>query len=243
MFKIIIVGGPAEPYIERCLESVLKQTEPFHAQVVLDPVGDKTFEKAKPYDFAHLRIHLNEKQMWALPNIIKSIELLKPSDEDILVTLDADDWFAGADTLSIIRSYYDKFPETLITHGSWKGHPDPNCNTNCVAYTKDEFDRGIRQVAWKGTHARTMKYKVWKHIKDEDLRNENGEYFRSAWDLAFMWPAMEMAGFERVKFISQKIYVYNRETPHNDEKLRSPEQQAFHKYLQTKKPYTLREVF
>lgn len=243
MFKIIIVGGPAESYIERCLRSVLEQTEAFHAQVVLDPVGDKTYEKAKAYESDALQVCLNEKQSWALPNILKCIERLKPSDEDILVTLDADDWFAGSDTLAIIQSYYEKYPDTLVTHGSWKGHPDPNCNTNCVAYTREDFNRGIRQVAWKGTHVRTMKYKIWKYIKDEDLRNQDGKYFRSAWDLAFMWPVIEMAGYERVKFISEKIYVYNRETLYNDEKLRSPEQQSFHRYLQSKKPYSYQETF
>jgi len=50
MFKIIIVGGPAEGYIERCLQSVLSQPEYFQAQVVLDPVGDKTYEQAKKYE-------------------------------------------------------------------------------------------------------------------------------------------------------------------------------------------------
>lgn len=243
MFKIIVVGGPAENYVERCMESVLSQKEEFQAQVVLDPVGDQTYKKSLPYQCKDLQIHLNDNRRWALPNIIKCVDLLKPNDDDVLVTLDADDWFSGPDTLSIVKSYYDKYPETLVTHGSWKGHPDPNTMTNCAAYTEQEFQNNIRMSPWKGTHLRTMKYKVWKHIKDEDLRDINGTYFRSAWDLAFMWPALEMAGFHRVKYIPDRIYVYNRETPFSDEKIRSPEQQNYHRYLQNKKPYQYREDF
>lgn len=243
MFKIIIIGGPAENYIERCLESVLLQNEKFKAQVVLDPVGDKTYEKALPYQCSDLKIHLNEKQMWALPNIIKCIELLKPEDEDILATLDADDWFAGENTLTTVKSYYDHCPSTLVTHGSWVDYPNPENITNCAPYSESEFKNNIRNAPWKATHLRTMKYKVWKHIKDEDLRDQNGNYFKSAWDLSFMWPALEMAGFHRVKYIPERIYVYNRETPFNDEKLRSPEQQNFHRYIQNKQPYKYRETF
>ena len=50
MFKIVVVGGPAENYIERCIKSILSQTEKFDAQIVLDPVGDDTYIRAKKYE-------------------------------------------------------------------------------------------------------------------------------------------------------------------------------------------------
>lgn len=238
MFKVIIVGGPAENYINKCLDSLKSQKEEYGAQVVLDPVGDLTGEQALRHSSDRIKIHINGERKWALPNIIKAISLLNPKDDDILVTLDADDWFSRPDALSIVKSFYDQNPNLLVTHGSWVGYPNANCDTNCVAYSAEEFRSNIRMFPWKGTHLRTLKYKVWKHIKNEDLRYSDGEYFKCAWDLAFMWPALEMAGYDRVRFISERIYVYNRETPHNDEKLRSPQQQSFHHYLQAKPPYS-----
>lgn len=243
MFKLIIVGGPAENYIEGCLQSVLSQKEEYKAAVVLDPVEDNTFEKARKFSNENIKIRLNDTRRWALPNIISCLEMLDPEDEDILVTLDADDWFSSSESLSIIKSYYDKYPETLVTYGSWQGYPDAACMTNCAPYTEEEFNRSLRFSPWKGTHTRTMKYKVWKNINDSDLRDDSGNYFRSAWDLSFMWPALEMAGYHRSKYIPEKTYVYNRETPHNDEKLRSNEQRGYHMYLQNKPPYLCKDIF
>ena len=157
MFKIIIVGGPAEGYIERCLQSVLSQPEYFQAQVVLDPVGDKTYEQAKKYECDRIKVHLNDTRMFAIPNIIKCIELLKPSYNDVLITLDADDWFSSSQVLSILNKYYTKNPELLVTYCSWVSYPDPNSPTNCHPYTQEDFNTTLRHKDWRGTHLRTFK--------------------------------------------------------------------------------------
>ncbi|MBD3260718.1 MAG: glycosyltransferase [Candidatus Altiarchaeales archaeon] len=238
MFKLIVVGGPAEAYIERCLTSIISQTEgEWSAQVMLDPVGDKSYEKAKKFESDKLHVHLNENQRYALPNIIQCVKLLRPSDEDILVTVDADDWLYDEKALATVRRYYDTTPGLLLTHGTWYGYPDPTAVNNSAPYYRPEFEAGVRRAVWKGTHLRTFKYKLWKNIKDNDLRDSKGEYYKCAWDLAFMWPMMEMAGYDRIKYIPEKLYVYNRETPHNDEKVRSGEQQRNHQEIMTKEPY------
>jgi hypothetical protein len=226
MFKILVVGGPAEKYVERCMESILAQKEEFTAQVVLDPVGDNTYNLAKKYECEKLKVSINDKQMFAIPNLIKAVNLSNCADEDIIVTVDADDWFSSDICLSVVKRYYDVFKDLLVTYGSWIGYPNPNCQTNCVSYLKHEFDSGIRNHAWKGTHLRTLKYKIWKRIQDKDFRGQNGEYLKTAWDMAFMIPALEMAGFYRSRFIQEKLYVYNKETPFNDEKIRYEEQIA-----------------
>jgi len=243
MFKIIIVGGPAEDYVERCLQSVLRLPEYFQAQVVLDPVGDKTYEQAKKYECDRLKVHLNAQRMYAFPNILKCIELLKPSDDDILVTLDADDWFYSDQVLSILTKYYTENPELLVTYCSWVSYPDAKQPTNCRPYTKDDFSTTLRHKDWRGTHLRTLKYKVWKHIKDDAFRNHNGEYLRTAWDIAFMLPALEMAGYHRSKYLTEKLYVYNQEIPTNDYKIHAEESSRDAEYIMCKPAYKYREIF
>lgn len=45
--KIVIVGGPAENYVEKCLESLCNQTyKNWTCQVMLDPVGDNSYLKS-----------------------------------------------------------------------------------------------------------------------------------------------------------------------------------------------------
>jgi len=238
MLKILIVGGPVEYYIERCLKSLVLQ---FHtdweAQVVLDPFKDRSVEKALNWQSDKLRVHVNRERQTALPNLIKAAEMLHPSDEDILVTLDADDWLYDVNTLAIVAQYYQKNPELLLTHGSWVGFPNVKVQTNNAPYTKEEFSGNIRKIWWRASHLRTFKYKLWKHVKDEDLRDERGCYYESAWDLAMMWPMLEMAGYDRIKFIPEKLYVYNMENPCNDAKMRVRQQMFYTEYIARKAPY------
>ena len=238
MFKIIIVGGPAEKYIERCLNSIVNQNiTDWQAAVVLDPVGDGTYDKAKRFRSPKIKVVQNPKQQFALPNIIKAIALLQPEDDDILVTVDADDWLQGADALTTLDRYYSMDPKLLLTHGSWQQYPNPNEITNNGAYSGLDFRKGIRRVPFRATHLRTFKYKLWKRIKDEDLRDANGEYFMSAWDLSFMWPMLEMAGVHRVRYIPEILYNYNQETPFNDSKVRLGQQMSYADYIAAKPPY------
>ena len=58
-----------------------------------------------------------------------------------------------------------------------------------------------------------------------------------------MFPILEMAGQDRVKFIPELIYSYNQESPYNDSKMRLREQMQYADYFAAKPPYTLREEF
>jgi len=245
MFRIVIVGGPVEKYIDRCLESVLSQDCPnWTACVVLDPVGDNTFEKTLNYvSDNRMNVIPNNKKMFALPNIIRSIEEQNPSPEDVILTLDADDWFSGPNSLSIVKRYYDRNPILLMTHGSWLPYPHLPVDTNNYPYSLEDWVKGIRKVDWRASHLRTFKYKVWKYVKDEDLRNFDKKYFETAWDLAIMMPMLEMCGPNRVQYISERIYTYNQETPFNDGKIRLKEQMATSRYIANKLIYNYKPTF
>lgn len=56
-------------------------------------------------------------------------------------------------------------------------------------------------------------------IKQEDLKDENGEYWSVAGDLSFMYPMAEMSGIEHYKFMSEINYIYNESNPINDHKV------------------------
>jgi len=241
MFRVVIIGWNIEKYIERCLTSVISQDcKDWTACVVIDPAGDRSVELAQEFVSRDNRIKVivNESQMFATANIIKSINEQQPEDNDIIGTLDGDDWFAGPNTLSIVKRYYEENPELLVTHGSWMSFPDPGANTNNAPYSASDWDIGIRKVDWRASHLRTFKYKVWKHVKDEDLKGPDGLYARVSWDLAIMFPVLEMAGKNRVKFIHERIYVYNQESPYNDGKMRLREQMNFADYFAAKQPYS-----
>lgn len=243
MFKVIVVGWQAEDYIKKCLESILTQTEEAQIHVVLDPGDDKTYEQAKEYECDILKVSLNDKRLYALENIVNGIKLLSCKDEDVIVTVDADDWLSSDMSLSTVKRYYDNRPDLLLTYGSWMGYPNPTCKTNCFPYKEEEFKSGIRRFDWRGTHLRTFKYKLWKFVEEKDFKDINVKFFRVAWDMAMMWPMLEMAGYHRTLFISEPLYVYNMETPFNDFKLRVKEQMFYTDYMAKMTPYSYKENF
>jgi len=232
MFKIIVVGGPAENYVDQCIISILNQIETdWEAQIIIDPI-DNSYDIAKKYETKKIKIHKNDIRQYALKNIISAINKLNPKDDDILVFIDLDDWLANRKVLSILKNYYKNNNDLLITYGSWKAYPiEFNYPNNSKPYTENDFNIGIRNSEWKGTALRTMKYKLWKNIKNKDLKNKNGEYFKTAWDVAIMMPALEMAGLKRSKFIEEILYIYNKITPFNDDKLYLNEQRANKNYI------------
>src|SRR5262245_32565406 len=117
MFRIVIPGGFAEAWIDRCLESVLRQTDAaWRAVVVLDPVGDGTAARARRFESERIRVVVNEEPAGALANIVTGVRLHGCADDDVVVTLDADDWLHHEHALEIVRGHYQRRPRTLVTH-------------------------------------------------------------------------------------------------------------------------------
>lgn len=244
MFKIVVVGGYAERYISKCLDTICGQTKTdWEVQVVLDPIGDRSYENALHFASDKIKIKLNTTQQFGLHNIIDAINFLNPADEDIILTIDADDWLFCKDSLKILKDKYAEKPNTLLTHGSWVGYPNSSCVTNNSTYDIAHFIKGVRHVDWRGSHLRSFKYKLWKYVRDADLRFIDGQYYDVAWDLAMMWPMIEMAGLDRIQFIPDILYVYNQETQHNDYKTKLKKQMAYTDYIANLPSYALRENF
>lgn len=240
MFKVVLTGWSAEKYIDKCLESLFSQTyHNWEAQLILDPSEDTSYMKAAKWCGSKLNVCLNGSRKLALNNVVNAINLLSPHDEDVIVLIDADDWLSGIDSLDIINSYYEKYSNLQVTHGSWLPYPNEYADTNNEPYTKVDFDNNFRKLPWRASHLKTFKYKIWKQIKNEDLRDELGNYIRYAWDLAIMWPLLELSGFDRVKFIPEKVYVYNQENVNSVSFTNVKEQRECAEYISNKTPYKI----
>ena len=66
---------------------------------------------------------------------------------------------------------------------------------------------------------RTWKSWLWKKIKEEDLKDSEGNYWSVAGDLSFMFPMFEMSGKNHYKHIPEITYIYNETNPLNDHKV------------------------
>ena len=63
-----------------------------------------------------------------------------------------------------------------------------------------------------------------------------------AWDLAFMFPMLEMAG-TRSEYIKDILYVYNMSNPLNDHKVDNTKQVRLEREIRLKNPYQVLNDF
>jgi len=213
-FIVIVPVYNAEPYIEKCLKSILNQTYKNFELVVVDGGSkDKTVKfieiLKETYDFKLL--NNNSLESSPLSNFILGIDSTSKDKEDIIVTVDGDDYLAGNDVLSYLNDMYQD-ENIWLTYGQYEPlskmyfnycKPIPNTKT----YRKSG--------AWLASHLRTVKRKLFDKINRKDLKDEDGVYYRFACDTAYMFPIIEMAGLKHIKFIEKILYYYNDITPNN----------------------------
>lgn len=240
--KIVIPFYNVENWIKTCIDSLKSQNfKDFKCILIDDISNDSSFEIAKQSisDDPRFTLIKNEEKKFALRNIYEGIQLLNPEPDDIIVTIDGDDWLASPDSLEIVNRYYLQSPETLITYGTYIEFPSGIRPFNVTAYPKEVIEsRTFRQDIWRASHLRTFKYKLWKSIDIEDLKDSSGNFYRMTGDLAFMFPMLEMAG-DRIKFIQEILYCYNVSNPMNDHKVNHSLQLKLEREIRGRKKYDL----
>jgi glycosyltransferase involved in cell wall biosynthesis len=235
-FIIIVPFYNVESWILNNLSSILEQTyENYEVYYTDDMSTDNSYQILSEEAPKQINIHKNTKKALALKNIYDSIVRANPNDEDIIVTLDGDDWFARKDTLELLNNYYSD--DTLMTYGTYIDYPTGRVPHNVFKYSDDIINNCLyRQSPWQASHLRTFKYKLWKQIDVEDLKDSNGNFYEMAWDLAFMFPMLEMAG-HRAKYVKEKVYCYNVTNPINDHKVDHAKQLRLDREIRSRRKY------
>ena len=208
-----------EKFIERSLYSIMSQThKDFKCFITDDLSTDNTRTLVEKIIQKDERFSLvkNEKKFYQPGNYDQIIRGMDIHDDEICVEVDGDDWLPNSKVFEIINKVYND-SDVWMTSGSFKYHDgrpgfaQPPVNSD-----------NIRSQTFTLSHIRTWKSWLWKKISVEDLKDENGEYWNVAGDLAFMFPMFEMSGMEHYKFISEILYIYNESNPLNDHKVNMP---------------------
>lgn len=237
-FRIIIPVYNAEQWISKCLESLINQKyKDWKAVVIDDNSNDGTLERIKTIIKTHnissqFKVLKRTNNVGALENIVYGINILCDSDDQIVVLLDGDDWFYDVDVLDYLNEIYSK-EDIWMTYGSFIS--ESGSHNNFCKHIKNTDN--YRKSNWVTSHLRTFKYGLWKQVNDRDLRDSYGKYFSMAWDMAIMYPLIEMCGMNRIKFIDKILYVYNDINPINDFKKSISSQLMMANEIRNKKPY------
>ena len=238
-FKIIIPFYNVEKWIKVCIRSVNAQDYKNFQCVLLDDMAtDKTAEIVKKEIGNDPRFTFieNVEKAYALENIFDGILVSEPADEDVIVTLDGDDWFSRKDVLTALNNIYRE-SDCRLTYGSYAEYPNGHKGKFAKQIPFEWLANNIlRHAPWQASHLRTFKYDLWKRIDPKDLKDADGNFYRMAWDLAFMFPMLEMSG-QRSAYINEVMYVYNMDNPLNDHKIDNELQVRTENEIRSKPPY------
>lgn len=188
------------------IESVVQQDYPFwHMIIINDCSTDNTGRLIEEYIRdnkleANITFISNTVRQGALKNIYQTV--LACDDDSVIVLYDGDDWWANKGAFSrIVQEYKD--PNTWMTYGSWQGYPNKSFPCNCKKFSSEVMKKNkFREVPYVSSHPRTFYAWLFKKIPLADFINE-GEFFSVAWDLAIMFPLLEMSSNNHIRFISE----------------------------------------
>jgi glycosyltransferase involved in cell wall biosynthesis len=242
-FKVLIPAFMCEQWIERCLRSLLRQTyQNWHAVVSVEPCEDWTYEKATQClsdgEASRISLHINTYRKYAIQNYLDSLQLCSPTNHDVIVFLDGDDCLYDDFVLAYLnRVYCQGF--AWITWGSYISKDTGEWGRASQPMPKSDVWPLPRQ--WRYSHLKTFRYFLFKGIKDEDLRySQTRQYYTVAWDMALMFPMIEMAGQEHCHYVKRPLYIYNQANPFGDEKQNYFLCQQAAQEICNREPYSLR---
>lgn len=239
-FIIIVPVYNAEKYIEKCLESILTQNYDNYKLIVIDDcstdntyniINDIHIKYNKYNNFNKIR---NDVRIGSpLANFIKGIELTSYDKEDILITVDGDDYLYNDNVLTYLNSIYQdediymSYGQFIPIDGSYGKYCKPISDTR--TYRKSGN--------WYASHLRTCKKKLWDLVNHNDLKDETGNYYKFAGDVAYMFPIIEIAGKNHIKFINKILYIYNNDSPFNEMRIHESDQLRIAQEIRNKSSY------
>lgn len=231
-FVIIIPSYNNEEWYFNNLGSVLLQKyDNYRIIYINDASSDNTAQLVQKflaeYNMHHKTIFIdNKKRLGALANFYNAIHQCQPNE--IIVMLDGDDWLDNEFVLAHLNAAYQD-PNVWITYGQFMEYPSNRLGRARQLPEEVITNHAYREYDWVTTHLRTFYAGLFHKIKPEDLKYY-GTFFPVAWDLAIMFPILEMAG-EHSKFMSEVLYIYNRANPLNDNKVNAELQISLDQYM------------
>lgn len=212
-FVIVITSFNNKEWYVRNLDSVFAQRYDNYRVIYIDDCSqDGTSSCVKEYVSAHNQSHrftLIENKEWQsqMVNHIKGVSLCQ--DDEIVVHIDGDDWFAHEGVLELLNKIYTKW-DVWLTYGQYQTWPQGEIGGSRPVPESVVKSNSYRAFGFYYSHPRTFYAWLFKKIQLKDLMYK-GSFVPTAPgpDFVFMFPMMEMAGAHAL-FIPDILYRWNR---------------------------------
>ncbi len=206
---LVSAGRNCSPFLQEWHGSVAKQTCSNFKHLVID--DGSTDDSAAILD--HLVVdgklvkrEINDRK-WGLYNkSVAILEEMNPHDDDVIVSLDQDDFLLSEHVLELIGEVFND-PNVWLSYGginpinaSWDGRK--------VAGPMD-WNLPPRKQPWRATSIRAWRWFLMKNILKKDLQSSEGNWLKFPEDRIVMYPMLEMAGKDHVyRYGGSPLYAY-----------------------------------
>jgi glycosyltransferase involved in cell wall biosynthesis len=207
----------AENYLSNCINSIKTQTiKEFKCFLIDDVSSDNSYEVASKLIDGDDRFVLikNTEKKYKTANYVSILnERNDVDDNDVVIELDGDDWFSDGEVLSRVKKVYSN-NRIWITNGCFK-YASGNQG---FSLPQIDFDN-LRTSRFTASHLRTWKVFLWRAIREDDHKDDDGNFLKINADLAYMLPMLEMSGPDHYRYIPDINIIYNELNPINDHKV------------------------
>lgn len=239
-FVIVIPSYNNAQWAIKNIESVIDQDYDNYRVIFTDDCSkDGTFDLVANYVLNspkkdRITLIKNTTRLGALANLYNMIHSC--DDDEIILTLDGDDWLPNEHVLNTLFSHYSD-ENVWMTYGQYQNYPDGGHGVAEQYPINTIQSNSFRTHRWGASHLRTFYAWLFKRIKKDDLYH-NGKFLEMTWDLGMMFPMLEMSGMHS-KYLSDILYVYNMSNPINDHKVNKALQQQLDHIIRKRPKYSL----
>lgn len=238
---ILVTSYNNERWVERNLQSVLIQKyENYRVIYVDDCSKDKTYEKVQQLVEEHKQQHRftiihNDERRNAMANFYTAIHSC--ADNEIVVTLDGDDWFAHDQVLSKINEAYSN-NDIWFTYGQYQCFPSGQLGDVNKSFPQYIVDNNMFRKYWyfPVSHLRTHYAWLFKLVALKDFLYDD-YYYAMTSDKAMLAPMIEMASRGHFMQLNDVLYIYNTSNPISDGAVNVRLQTDLRDYILSQKRY------
>ena len=192
------------------MESINNQTYTNYTAIIIDDAStDDTWIEINKYKTDKYQLYRNKENIKNAANIVQTLKS-NISDNDVIVILDLDDWFAHNNVLQKLNNIYTN-EKCWTTYGHYKHLQKQQ---KMIGYPlKVIQERSFREYKLLWHHLRTFKGFLLRNIDNNDLKGPDGNFIPNTWDLAVGFPILEMTPPEKLRYIPEILMVYNALNP------------------------------
>lgn len=186
-----------------------KYTENYKKQKRIKKSNDK-------YKLLKTNRHVGDVYCYAL-----GLNALKCKSNDVIIFMEATDWFIKKDALKIIRKKYSTNPENMMTLGSSNNYlVGLNKYVKNTKYLNELYKNeqniyhimehnNFRENEWIIDKPITFKYHLWKNFDRENLIAPDNKFFDNGYKYIYAIPLLEMVQ-GRFKIINDYILTKSK---------------------------------